>query len=183
MRNVQKFLSVLMVFGFMFAPKAQALINPNLPFNSAYGNLITRANTTSPLEGLGTVVNQTKNMIKCVYDVAVLGGAVGSINLVDDQGNACILPSGAVAVRDYLYVVTAPANGASLPYMSFQLLAANDLKTATAGMATGLIEGAATGSVTLGVGPTTSASSQVTVWNSAAITVGKVDLFIEFVYK
>ena len=52
--------------------------------------LRTACNSHSPLENLGEAVHKTKCLLKAVYDFSVLGGA--TVNLVDDAGNAAILP-------------------------------------------------------------------------------------------
>ena len=73
--------------------------------------LVPRANAYSPLEGLGKEVNGLKNLLKAVYDFSVLGGAVGAINLVDDQGLPAVLPLGAVVTRVFAAAVTAVTSG------------------------------------------------------------------------
>lgn len=176
---MKKFLSILVLSMMLVTAPAKAMFPPDAKSQA----LIKIANVDDPLPGIGTIINQHKNMIKCVWNFAVLGGAVGSIGLLDDQGNACVLPTGALAVRNYFYTVTGvlPANGSNL---AFGVMVYNDLKTNTADTVfTGAIEGAMTGSATLAVGPTTSASNQVFMYNAYVRTAGLIDLFIEYVYK
>lgn len=102
-------------------------------------NLVQRANTAAPLDGasvqngtpygLGTEVNRCANSLKAVWNFAALGGAIGSIPLLDDQGNAAILPFGAVITRALAYVVTAPVGTSGT--IALKLLAAADLMAAT----------------------------------------------------
>jgi len=175
---MKKILSVMVLVTFL-AATASAMFN----ISTAGQALLVKANTTSPLEGLGTVVNQTKNMIKCVYDYSVLGSVQTPTGLLDDQGNACVLPVGAIAVRDYLYVVTAFVGPGASVSLSLKSLA--DLKALTAITALTLaapLEGALTGAMTLALGATTVASSQPYIWSNGALTAGKLNVYIEYVY-
>lgn len=167
--------AVVVLIGF----QAHALF----PNNTIGQALLTKANVASPLEGLGTAVNQNKNLIKCVYDFSVLGGTAGLISLVDDQGNACVIPVGGMAVRSYVYVVTAPLPTSAT--LSFQLLGAQDMKANLAASSFTLatpLEGVLTGAATLLVGPTTSASNQLKMWTNGTLTAGKINLYVEYVY-
>lgn len=91
--------------------------------------LIARANQTDPLPGIGTEINQCKNVLKCVYDATVLGGVAGDIVLKDSEGNTATLPKGAIVTRALAYVVTAPTVCTSI---ALKLLATADLMAATA---------------------------------------------------
>lgn len=93
--------------------------------------LVSRANAADPLPGIGTEVNQCKNIKKCVYDFAILGGATGSVGLLDDQGNAAVFPKGAMISRVHCYVATAPLSTGSAT-VALKIVSASDLLTAVA---------------------------------------------------
>ena len=150
--------------------------------------LVNRANQTDPLPGLGTQVNQCKNVMKCVYNFAVLGGATGSIGLLDDQGNSAFLPQGAVISRVAAYVNVAPLSTGSAT-VALKLLTTADLMTAIAKASltlsstfTGVpLDGAASATATF-VGPVTAAGgTQVSaVIATAPLSAGKITYFLEW---
>lgn len=150
--------------------------------------LVARANTTDPLPGIGTQINQTVNRIKCIWDFAVLGGAISSISLLDDQGNTAILPKGAVITSSLAYVITAPVGASGT--IAFKVLNTADIMAATAitSLTIGVLwqgkqtlPGAAASFTTL-VGPITSAAGspvQITI-ATTAMTAGKIALFLDY---
>lgn len=143
-------------------------------------DLRSRADVYSPLEGLGTAVNGCKNLMKCVYDFSVLGGAVGTIGLLDDLGNKAILPANAIITRAFIKGVTALTSGGAAT-VAVEVEAAADLRAATAfGSVTGLLEGVPVGSAATMV--TLTAQRQVSaVIAAAALTAGKFNVYLEFV--
>jgi hypothetical protein len=150
---------------------------------------VTRANNVSPLEGLGTILNRTKNMMVVVYDFAVQGGAVGSVNLNDDQGNAAILPQGAIVQSVAAATVTDVTSPGS-PTIALSLNASADLMAATAKTSLTsavLLVGKPLGGASAGlwVGPVSPAAGKRVTADIAttAITAGKVKYFIEYVIR
>lgn len=158
-------------------------------------SLISRADGVTPMEGLGTQLNRCKNIIRGYYDFAVQGGAYGAtlLALKDDQGNNLILPKGALIVRSWTRTVTALTSGGSAT-LAIQVLTANDILTATAyssfSGADVCVEGISTGAASLFKGPMTGViqdfqgnmGNQVSaVIATAAITAGKVAVYIEYV--
>jgi hypothetical protein len=163
-------------------------------------NLVQRANTAAPLDGasvqsgtsygLGTEINRLSNRLKCVWNFAVLGGATGAsgINLLDDQGNAAILPLGAVVVGCLAYVVTAPVGATGT--IALKTLATADLMAATAitSLTIGVtwqgkpVTGGA-GAAWTTVGPVTAKlGSPVTmVIATAAMTAGLINFYIDWI--
>lgn len=75
--------------------------------------MYTRLNSFSPLEGTGTLVNQTQNMLVAIYDFAVQGGAVSTVYLLDEKGNPAILPDNAIVQRVLVEVITAVTSSAT----------------------------------------------------------------------
>lgn len=156
--------------------------------NDSTGNaLLASVNTRAPDEGLGTVVHKTKNLLCAVYDFAVNGGLVSTINLVDDQGNPAILPKGALVTNVVARVITAATSGGSAT-VSLGLLTAIDLMAATAVASLTLganVAGVPVGTAATWVGPVTATGgTQVTAGIAvAALTAGKIKYFIEYVIQ
>jgi hypothetical protein len=159
--------------------------------------LVSRANTAAPLDGpsssgiqygLGTEVNRCANRLKAVWNFAVLGGAIGAINLLDDQGNAAILPLGAIVTQFLAYVITAPVGASGT--IAAKLLNAADLMAATA--ITSLTAGAVwsgkpvsggAGAAYTVVGPVTATLGtqvQMTI-ATTAMTAGLIDFYIDYI--
>lgn len=173
-------------------------LTANLAFGSfgpdaASQALLQRANKTSPLEGIGTVISQSKNLVHAVYDFAVLGGVAGTagINLVDEQGNAIALPKGAYVTNATYNIITAPVSAGDTSVSFFllaagDLLAASDLKTASGRTWIGPVTaGVPVGTAATWLGPTTSVngSSVALVLVGSNLTAGKINLFLEYVIQ
>ncbi len=103
-------------------------------------------NTASPeamrKHQLGTrlMLERTYNL-RCKYDFAVQGGAVGSVNLLNPSGAACKVPKNAIIQNVLIDVVTAGTTSAS-GTMALTAQTAGDLKAALAAASyTGLLDG------------------------------------------
>lgn len=142
--------------------------------------LLSEANKAAPLEGLGTEVNRCKNMMVCVYDFAVLGGAVGDIGLLDDEGNAAMVPAKAIVTKVLVDTITAPTSG-GLATVALKLVNAADLLGATAkASVTGILDGVPAETAATAV-KNGAADSQVKVTvGTAALTAGKLRVFVEY---
>lgn len=158
----------------------------------AYGNfpdsgsgLLSRANKASPLEGIGSVINKTKGLLVAVYDFSVEGGAVGTIYLLDDEGNPAILPRGAVVTNVVVSTLTTLASGGATN-VSIGVLNTQDLLGVTAKgtlAAPGFDAGTPVGTAATWVGPVAdNGGTQVymTIYLNA-LTAGKMKIFIEYV--
>ncbi len=137
-------------------------------------------NTTTPFEGIGSVVNRTKNCMKCVYDFAVLGGAVATINLVDDEGNLAVIPDNAVIERVVVDVITQPVSSGSAT-VAIGANTTTDIlgATAKASLPVGLLEGVPVGTVATAVKLTAARNITATI-GTAALTAGKINVFVEY---
>jgi hypothetical protein len=148
--------------------------------------LLAAAIADSPLEGLGLEVHRCKNMMKVIYDFSVLGGAIGDIFLLDDQGNKAILPTGAIVTNTVCNVITAVTSAGSAT-VALKLLNSADLMgaTAKASLASGFVAGVPVGTAATWVGPVTAqAGTQVKATVAvAALTAGKLQFFIEYVIQ
>lgn len=146
--------------------------------------LLDSANKHAPLEGLGTAVNNNKNMYRFTYDFDVLGGAVGTVQLKDDQGLPAVLPAGAIIQRSYVDVVTAVTSGGAATVALRSVNAADILgATAIAGLVVGKVEGIQVGSMATAIKmpsttPYTGQAVSATI-AVAALTAGKFYLFVE----
>jgi hypothetical protein len=141
---------------------------------------ISRWNGEAPVEGLGWELHKTKNLLKCKYDFAVQGGAIGTLSLLDDQGNAAILPAKAIVTRAWVDFYT-PATSGGAATVALQSEGAGDLLGATAvASCTGIVEGVPTGSAANM--KKMSVDRQVkAVIAAAALTAGAANVFIEYV--
>ncbi len=153
------------------------------PADSFSQKLLTRANNSSPLEGVGDIINHTKNMMRLTYDFAVLGGTATSIGLLDDQGNAAILPKGAIVTNVVMNTLTQPLPATSS--INLTLLAGADLMVAKIPPAVGFAAGVPVGTSATWVGPVTAAggTQPLMVLSGSNFTAGKIEWFVEYVIQ
>lgn len=134
----------------------------------------------TPFEGLDFALNQTKGCLLVVYDFAVQGGATGAIPLLDTDGNAAILPAGAIVTNCTFDVITALTTAAS-GTMAVNVEAAGDMKAALAAASwTGKLAGIPIGTAATWVKTTVPRQVTATI-ATGAITAGKWYGVIEFV--
>lgn len=150
--------------------------------------LLVRGNAFDPLPGIGSVVDKTKCLLRAIYDFTVLGGAIATIPLVDDQGNAAVLPQGAIVTNVVAHVIVAVTSAGAATVSLGSNIAGSvvDLQAATAKATLALgafVAGVPVGTAATWVGPVTSQNgSQVQVAvAAAALTAGKIAYFIEYV--
>jgi hypothetical protein len=149
----------------------------------------------APFEGLGDEVNELVCSKRFTFDFAVLGGAISTIQLLDDQGLPAVLPVGSVIRRAFLDVVTSFTSGGAAT-VALQCMVAADLlaATAVASLAAGLVDckpvntaatsiKVATGSQNLVRKGQVSVAAQPiqAVIAAATLTAGKAYLHVEFV--
>lgn len=148
--------------------------------------LLTRANNYDPLPGIGNIANWTKNMLRVTYDFSVLGGAATTIGLLDDQGNAAILPKGAIVTSAVVNVLTSVS--ATTSSVEVSLLTGGDLvanTTPTAINTGSFVAGVPVGTAATWRGPVTATmGTQPTITIAAsALTAGKFEVFLEYVIQ
>lgn len=140
----------------------------------------TQFGLKTPFEGLDLALNQTKGMLKVMYDFTTLGGAISTINLLDENGNAAILPAGAIVTNCTFDVIT-PLTTSASGTMAVNVEAAGDMKAALAAASwTGKLAGIPVGTAATWVKTTVPRQVQATI-ATGAITAGKWYGFIEFV--
>lgn len=143
---------------------------------------IDRMNSTSIKHALGTELHKTKNSVKCTYDFTVQGGAIGSINLLDEDGVAVTIPSGAIITRTLIYVPVACTSGGSAT-IAVKSKSAADLKAATAYTSftlAALLDGVPANTAATSIVMTADTIPAITI-AVAALTAGKINVFIEYV--
>lgn len=146
---------------------------------------LARANNYDPLPGSGTVIDRTKCLMRAVYDFAVLGGAISTIPLVDDQGNPATLPQGAIVTSVVAHTVTSVTSSA-VTGIALNLLTAGDMQASQvkATLAAGtFVAGTPVGTAATWVGPVTAVGGTqlaVTIITTA-VTAGKIYYFVEYV--
>ena len=175
--------SLSLVAALVFGVNSFAIF-PQDTFSQA---LLTRANNYDPLPGIGNVINKTKNLLRCTYDFSVLGGAATTIGLLDDQGNAAILPKGAIVTNAVVNVLTAMSQTTSS--VLFTVLSGGDvvaLKAPSSYITGGtFVAGVPVGTAATWVGPVTATMGthpSITI-SQSVLTAGKLELFLEYVIQ
>ncbi len=130
---------------------------------------------------LGFELHRTKNCVKAVYDFAVDGGAISSINLKDEFGNLIIFPIGAIITNVTLDVIT-PCTTSASGTLALDSQGAGDLLTATAAASvTGKLAGTPVGTAATWVKIASTAKQLKATIATGALTAGKAYIFIEYV--
>lgn len=139
---------------------------------------------TSPVEIVGKELHRTKNVLKAIYDFASLGGALGDIALIDDDGDAATIPAKAVVTRVWSETITSVTSLGSAT-VACKLVGAADLQAATAKatlVAGALVEGVPVNTAVTAVKQSgTSAAVVKATVAVAALTAGRVLYFVEYV--
>lgn len=99
--------------------------------------LYTRAQSFDPFPGLGDEISETLNYKRFLYDFSVLGGAIGTIGLLDEQGATAYLPVGSLILSAIVDVVTAVTSAGSAT-VALGCTSSSDLLAATAKASLGL---------------------------------------------
>jgi hypothetical protein len=75
--------------------------------------LLNKMNSVASKVRLGSLVDGQKGSVKAKYDFTVQGGAVGAVNLLDEEGNVAKLPDNAIITNCIIDVVTAPTSAST----------------------------------------------------------------------
>jgi hypothetical protein len=129
---------------------------------------------------LGTAtLKHNVRVLRCKYDFAVQGGAVGSANFKNEDGKDCVLPSKGI-IRDVLFdVITAGTTSASGTF-AVTAQSAGDLKAALAAASwTGLLAGIPVGTAATAIKLTADRTLVGTI-ATGALTAIKVYALIEY---
>lgn len=142
--------------------------------------LLNKMNSTAQEVRLGNLLDGQKGSVRAIYDFAKSGGAVGAINLLDEEGNVASLPDNAIITHTTIDVITDPTSGGSAT-ISVGSSAADDILTATAiASVTGILDGIQDGTATNMIKTTAETDLTITV-AVAALTAGKLIVFVDYV--
>lgn len=155
------------------------MARPITPLNSADKTAMDRM-YAGPL---GTELSHKRHVVCGRYDFATLGGTVGDLALKDSDGNTIVIPSGAIITQVYINIVTACVSTSNDGTIALKANAANDLLSAVdADTLSGITSGVPTGSAATMV--KTTADRNITLSIAVhALTAGKFDVYVEFVYN
>lgn len=143
-------------------------------------NLLNKMNSTAQKIRLGSMLEGQRGVLRATYNFAVQGGAVGTVNLKDSDGNDATLPIGAIVTQVYIDEVTNVTSGGSAT-IALGANTTTDLIGATAiASFSGIIAGTPTGSAASMVKLTAARTLTATI-GTAAITAGKLNVFVEYV--
>lgn len=132
---------------------------------------------------LGTeIVDNKVHLLRAKYKYSEVGGAVGTVSLLDVDGKPAQLPEGAVIVDCLIDVITAPTSAAGSPTIAFGTgMAGNDLKTATAiASYTGRVACIPVGTAATAIKMTGTHTPTATI-ASAALAGGDINVLIQYI--
>jgi hypothetical protein len=123
-------------------------------------------------------------VIKATYSFAVLGGAVGLVNLKTDAGVNAVLPSGAVVTGGFIKTRTTLTSGGSAT-VAIGLVSTTDVKAATAfgtysSTGTGIIATVPVQTAATMIVATSDLPITATI-ATAAVTAGIFDVYLTYV--
>lgn len=123
---------------------------------------------------------QKKQVLRGKYDFAVSGGAVGTINLLDESGKALTLPKNAIITSAMIDVVTTFTSGGSAT-IALTANSAADIKAATAvaSFSAGIMACIPVGSAATSIKLTADRNLAMAI-AVAALTAGKAYVLVEF---
>lgn len=157
--------------------------------------LYTRAQAYDPIPGLGDEISETMNYKRFVYDATVQSGAIGTAQLLDEQGVPALIPTGSLITLAIVQVITAAVGtGASIALNcngTADLLAATAITSFTAAAkiagipvgtaATAVLVNNGTPNATLARRNFSAPAMQVTATiSAAALTAGRFYVHVMF---
>lgn len=153
-----------------------------LPSNATVKQVLNTSATGGPSVLLGTQLTDNKvQVLKCTYSFATQGGAVSTINTKAVDGLNCTLPAGSIVKKVVAHTITAPTSGSSAT-LAFSALTSGDLVPQDGQGAyslNGLKLGVPDSSAIFRLTSTASKVVTATI-GAAALTAGKIELFIEY---
>lgn len=142
-------------------------------------NLLNKMNSTAQLIRMGTALEGQVGCARAFYDFSVVGGAVSTINLRDEEGNAIALPNKAIITSVFIDVVTAMTSAGGAGTISLGANTTTDLRAAVdADTLSGISAGIPVGTAATAVKLTAERNLTVSI-ATEALTAGK---FMAVVY-
>ncbi len=146
--------------------------------------ILNRMNSAASKTQLGTLLRNRKGTLKCIYDLSDTvrqGGAVGDHNLLDEDGNAVVLPAGAIITQVYIDIITAFTSTGNNGTIALNAESAGDLLAAVdADTLSGVSAGVPVGTAATMVKTTAERTLVCTVATNAILT-GKAHVFVDYV--
>lgn len=149
-------------------------------------NETTRAffNSDAPLGGPGGAGDQlkiVKNVVRGTYDFSVLGGAIGTVKLLDQAGVIIPIPNKAIITDVYIDVVTGMTSTGGTGTIAIGLNSTGDLLAAVdADTLSNIVAGIPIGTAATMVKATADRYLTATI-ATATLTAGKIEVFAEYV--
>lgn len=130
---------------------------------------------------LGTlVIKHSVRILKATYDFSTMGGAVSTITLKGDDGQAVVIPKGAVVVDCLIDTITAGTTSASGTISFGTGQATTDLKSALAAASlTGLVACSPVGTAATAIKMTADRTMTATI-ATGALTAGKAYVYVYY---
>lgn len=145
---------------------------------------LNRMNSVASKTQLGTRLRNGKGSIKAIYDVSASPtdrGSVGSHNFLDEDGNAIVIPKGAIITQVYIDIITAFTSTSNDGTVAINANSAGDLLAAVdADTLSGVSAGVPVGTAATMVKTTADRTIQATVAVHKLLT-GKMHCFIDYV--
>ena len=142
--------------------------------------LLNKMNTTANKVRLGQLLDNQKGSVRAIYDFAVAGGAVSTINLVDENGEDVILPDNAVITNVIVDIITAMTSTGGTGTIALNSEGAGDLLAAVdADTLSGLNAGVPVGTAATSVKLTAERTLTVAI-ATAAVTAGKFVALVDY---
>ena len=108
------------------------------------------------------------------------GGAVGSFTMVDNDGNPCVIPQGAIVTKVYIDPTISNPTSSGSATIAFQIQSAGDLKAATAYTSfTALLDGIPANTEATAIKLTADQTLTMVV-GTAALTGGTINVVVEY---
>lgn len=172
---------------FKFLTSMMLLLVSNIAFADTLGNVNGKQfelNHVNPgianKDQLGKLVlKHSERVLKCTYDFSKLGGAVGTVNLQDEDGKSCIVPNKAIIEQVLIDVLTAGTTSAA-GTAAITAQSAGDLKAALAAASyTGIVAGIPVGTAATAIKMTADRTVKQTI-ATGALTAGKWNVLIRY---
>jgi hypothetical protein len=130
---------------------------------------------------LGAQLNRKRCAVKGIWDFADQGGAVGTGFLKDEDGNEIQLPAGAIITQVFTYEETNVTTSAS-GTLALTAASSGDLMAAKAAASwSGIQDGVPVNTAATMIRLSSAAKLQYEI-ATGALTAGKVQVYVEFVY-
>lgn len=126
------------------------------------------------------VVLQAKQILRAKYDFSISGGAVGAIQLLDENGKPAVIPSKCIITKVLVDVITAPTSGGAAT-IALGANTSTDIKAATAiASYTGIVACVPVETAASAVKTTADRIVTATI-ATAALTAGKFYVMVEYI--